>query len=99
CPARAYRLTGATSTVLRGKLYLDHMVMAFVYRRTPTAALATFWARHPLLLPINVEVTGGEALTCAGLPVIIRSRRSDQVHSVASLTFDKEFRIDIAGVR
>src|SRR5262249_46990077 len=100
-PPRSLRtpvLAGASTAVLRRELHLDHLVVAPVHCRAPGTALLPFRAGHPLLLPVHPEVPSREALARAGLPVIIRPCRPDQVHPIPPTALHEQLGIDVARV-
>ncbi len=80
------------------ELDLDHLVLPVVNSWCPTDAGVPFRTRCLLLLPVDEKVTGIEALFLSGRPSVIRSRWTDQVNVIVTLTLYQELGVDITGI-
>jgi hypothetical protein len=89
-------LDRAAAAIGGGELDLDHLIDAVVDGGSPTNTVLSLGADGLLLLPINEELAGIDALLRVRLPLDVAASRTDYVNSVLLLTAEQNGGRDIA---
>ena len=89
-------LDRAASAIGGGELDLDDLVLPIVDRRSPTDTVLSLGADGLVVLPINAELAGINALLRVGLPLDIATRRTNHFDPVVLLAADENGSRDIA---
>src|SRR5215213_801884 len=91
-------LEGAGAAVLRRELDLDDVVAALVDGWCPTDAGTACRAGGLLVVPVDREPSGIEALPVAGLPVVVLPGRTEQVHAELRRCGHQQLGVQVTGV-
>src|SRR5579859_709001 len=81
----------ACLAVFRRKLDLDHLIVASINGWGPTGTLVPCWTGRFVSTPIDLKTTRVKALFFFALPLVVRSRGSNQLDAVVEGARDELF--------